>query len=531
MRSASDVDLVALARRSPTDGWAAIWDAHGASLHGYATRLLGDGADADDVVADAFLVAAERLDQLRDPDALRSWLFAICRRSVQSRWRQRSRTVPVDPHGSTMTTHTTHDAEVTAAGDAAELLQAASSGLGERDRELLALTLGADLDTAAVARIVGEPTAAVSVRVSRLKDTVGRAAGALLLARHHRRDCEELDELLRSWDGSFDTVWRKRIARHVEGCAECERRRGVAVAAFAAPALLPAPGVELRDRVLQRIASRTSPVPSLVEGRAAPTPPWAWVADADGFPVPVSWSQRRRGSWIAAAAVLVLLALAAAVLVGRADRDEAVLAVQASADQTSTTVAADGAVPSVPSVAPPTSPSSGPGTVPALSPADPDGDAAGGLPGGGPEIAGPTGTAPSPPTTLAPPTTVAPPTTLRPPGTIAPTTTIRPTPAPTVSLDVSPQTVETGCGSGVGATASLTIGGDPGVATTVSWDGPDAGQVTVDGRGSFDVRIGPFTQVSSDDGSDDLTVLATVRDAAGRSVSDTAPLEVRITPC
>jgi RNA polymerase sigma-70 factor (ECF subfamily) len=46
-------------------------------------RLLGGGADVDDLVQDVFVAAAERLPHLRDPDALKSFLASITVRTAQ----------------------------------------------------------------------------------------------------------------------------------------------------------------------------------------------------------------------------------------------------------------------------------------------------------------------------------------------------------------------------------------------------------------------------------------------------------------
>ncbi len=498
----SDASLVELARRDPGAGWAAIWDTHGADLHGYCLRLLDDTADADDVVADVFLVAAQRLDQLRDPDALRAWLYAISRRSVQQRWRSRSRTVPVDPQGATMmdrsTTIGADDGAAVGADDAAELVHAASAGLSIDDRELLALTLGADLDTAEVARITGDAPAAIAVRVSRLKDTVARAAGALLVARHHRRDCDVLDEILASWDGTFDTIWRKRIARHVDGCDTCEDRRRAATAVFAAPLFLAPPSSALRDRVLEPISSGRV----FEEGHSVPT-----AGAADGFPAPEPWTrsaERRPALAVALAAAVLLVVAGVAFLSGGAD-DSTLVAGADSTSTTETTLATTSSTTFEPSTTTTTIlPVDGPVETPANGTAAPT-----------PTIAVP----PSPDTTPDPPTT-------------DPPTTRPPAPPPTVTLSVDPDVVRPGCGSQefADATVMVTAGGG-GERTTISWDGPDAGSVEVDGSGARVVQIGPFTQVDSRTGSQTVTVTARTTDARDASDVDSEPLQVQLTPC
>lgn len=498
-----DVALVELARRDAGAGWTAIWDAHGHALHGYCRRLLDDSADADDVVADVFLVASRRIDQLRDPSALRAWLFAIARRSVQRRWRARQRTVPVDPQGAVVSARTSDetadDLAGVVAGDAAELVEAASVGLSVADRELLALTLGADLDTSEVARITGKEQSSVSVRVTRLKDRVAKAAGALLVARHHRRDCEILDGILASWDGTFDTVWRKRIARHVESCATCEEHRRGAVTVFASPLLLAPPSDALRDRVLEPIRSvrpRSGDASAIHADRDGADD---WTARDDGFPVAEAWpsATRRRGVAILAVAAALLLIVIGGVVLSGSDGDDVDLAAAEALASTTTTTAE----PTTTSTTVPETTTSAP---PIVTPTDPP---AGGLPDPGPTIA------PPPPTQAVPPT--------------AP-----PAPPPGVRLEVEPASFSSCGSSSYEATATIVVTAGGGAeSTTIRWDGGSPGETVVDGVGTKEVVVGPLSRVDGGPVSQVITIVATTVDATGASASDTDTVTIDVVPC
>jgi RNA polymerase sigma-70 factor (ECF subfamily) len=76
-------------RHSDGSAIAALVTEHLASMRAVAVCLLGPGADADDVVQDAAVVALTRIDSLRDPTALRPWLLGIvrnlCRQSLARR--------------------------------------------------------------------------------------------------------------------------------------------------------------------------------------------------------------------------------------------------------------------------------------------------------------------------------------------------------------------------------------------------------------------------------------------------------------
>jgi len=57
----------------------ALVEEHYVTLYRYAYRLSGSGADAEDLVQDAFCKAQAGLSQLRDPERARPWLFSILR--------------------------------------------------------------------------------------------------------------------------------------------------------------------------------------------------------------------------------------------------------------------------------------------------------------------------------------------------------------------------------------------------------------------------------------------------------------------
>lgn len=53
---------------------------HHQAVYGYAYRLTGRVAEAEDLTQQVFLKAQAKIGQLRNPDSARSWLFAILRR-------------------------------------------------------------------------------------------------------------------------------------------------------------------------------------------------------------------------------------------------------------------------------------------------------------------------------------------------------------------------------------------------------------------------------------------------------------------
>ena len=58
---------------------AQLIEQHYEALYRYAYRMSGGAADAEDLTQHTFLMAQQRLDQLREPDKARAWLFTILR--------------------------------------------------------------------------------------------------------------------------------------------------------------------------------------------------------------------------------------------------------------------------------------------------------------------------------------------------------------------------------------------------------------------------------------------------------------------
>ena len=77
-----DRELVAAIVAGDPDGLAEAYDRYAAPLYTYCRFMLPDTDPPDgaaQVVRDTFIIAAARLQELRDPDQLRSWLHAVAR--------------------------------------------------------------------------------------------------------------------------------------------------------------------------------------------------------------------------------------------------------------------------------------------------------------------------------------------------------------------------------------------------------------------------------------------------------------------
>lgn len=253
--SPSDAELVAAVRAGDRAAFAAVYDRYGGKLYDFAYATTRHREDAADAVADTFVRFAERLGQLREPDRLRPWLYAITRHECLRRLKGRNRMLfDGDERLSEMVDDTAtpeSSAENTALRD---LVWAAAAGLADRDRAMLDLHVRQGLDGAELGEAMGMSAAHAYVQLNRLRSQVERSLGALLVARTGREECPELDALLADWDGTLTPIIRKRVARHVESCETCSARKRRMVSPLALLAAVPIALVPaaLRDRVMEQ---------------------------------------------------------------------------------------------------------------------------------------------------------------------------------------------------------------------------------------------------------------------------------------
>ena len=90
----SDAEIVEAVRAGQRLGGAALYDRYHGHVRRVLIRVLGPDAELGDLIQDVFVEAIDSIEQLADPEKLRSWLGSIAvfraraqiRRRVQSRW-------------------------------------------------------------------------------------------------------------------------------------------------------------------------------------------------------------------------------------------------------------------------------------------------------------------------------------------------------------------------------------------------------------------------------------------------------------
>lgn len=169
-----------MTRHDHEERFRTLYATHFDALLRYALRRVDQPPDAADVVADTFLVAWRRVDELPSGDEARLWLYGVARKVVFNQRRGRQRR---DRLGVRLRHELAETVHPDPAGDATEriVVRAALSRLGEIDREVLTLTVWEELEPREIAEVLGVSAQTVRTRLSRargrLRDVIGNDLG------------------------------------------------------------------------------------------------------------------------------------------------------------------------------------------------------------------------------------------------------------------------------------------------------------------------------------------------------------------
>ena len=262
----ADAQLVSAYLDGDRTALASIYDKYAAGLYDTAAAMLSDRHDAADMVQDVFCIAAERLNQLRDPDRLKPWLYAVLRNEVYRRTKKRKRATPTDFQAETTPDvvaafDPNADGAAASYDELAELVRSAAAGLDERDRLVLELSVRQGLTGTDLADALGVTPEQSYTLVHRMRDRIEKSLGAFTVAKMGSKECSELATIISGWNGEFSILIRKRVARHIDDCSICERTRSkyAPLALFGAAPVFVLP-FGLREKVLA--ATQSIPTPS-----------------------------------------------------------------------------------------------------------------------------------------------------------------------------------------------------------------------------------------------------------------------------
>jgi RNA polymerase sigma-70 factor (ECF subfamily) len=152
-----------------------------ASYCGWRSRTAGDGEDA---VAEVFLIAWRRLDDVPDGSEARPWLYGVARRVLANQARADARRVRLNAELGAQSVPVPVPVPVAEEEDPrVVLVHEALAALAPRDREVLLLAEWEGLTPAEIARVMQIPRVTARGRLHRADAGFGPCSRRLLLAR------------------------------------------------------------------------------------------------------------------------------------------------------------------------------------------------------------------------------------------------------------------------------------------------------------------------------------------------------------
>jgi RNA polymerase sigma-70 factor (ECF subfamily) len=162
----TDAVLVAQVLGGNVEAYARLVARYRDRLARYATRMLGNREDAEEVVQDTFVRAYRSLQRCDDPERFGSWLFTIlvnrCR-TAGARQSRRARTIVAD-EARVLDASEDHPAERSAWR---EEIERALDRLDADQREAFLLKHVEDLSYEEMAEVTGAGVSALKMRVKR----------------------------------------------------------------------------------------------------------------------------------------------------------------------------------------------------------------------------------------------------------------------------------------------------------------------------------------------------------------------------
>jgi RNA polymerase sigma-70 factor (ECF subfamily) len=153
---------------------------HHEALYRYAYRLSGSAADAEDLTQQVFLVAQQKLAQIRQPAAARSWLYTVLRHCFL-KGRSGRHPLPATNCDLDLSAIAADVDDRTIDG---EELRAALATLSDDFRAVVLMFYFEDLSYKEIAAALQLPTGTVMSRLARAK---AQLRNRLLAAEEHER--------------------------------------------------------------------------------------------------------------------------------------------------------------------------------------------------------------------------------------------------------------------------------------------------------------------------------------------------------
>ena len=155
-----------MSKRKPERGrrFDALFASYSSDIVAYCSWRAASASDAQDAVAEVFLAAWRRMDELPEGDAARVWLYATARRVIANQRRSSRRRFALQERlaQEAAAPHEPADGELA-------VVHEALRRLGPRDREILLLAEWEGLSPAQIAGVMGCLTVTARGRLHRAR--------------------------------------------------------------------------------------------------------------------------------------------------------------------------------------------------------------------------------------------------------------------------------------------------------------------------------------------------------------------------
>ena len=222
-----DAAVLDRARVGDRDAMERVLESVAPSIRRFAVTMCKNDADADDVVQDALLTIATKLDSFEGRSSFATWAFTLARTACSRRRRGlKNRPAEGDDALDTQPSEARGPEERVSDQEIGALVARALDTLPEDYRAVLLLRDGEGLTAPEAAAVLGTTVDALKSRLHRARSALREALVPVIGGDAPRPapDCPDVVAALSTkLEGDLDSQACARMEKHVESCRACAR--------------------------------------------------------------------------------------------------------------------------------------------------------------------------------------------------------------------------------------------------------------------------------------------------------------------